>query len=92
MKTIFRFTTSALLMAVIIVLGAAAGLAQDPCADAEAQTSLGDKFRKEFPDKTIQGRKTAIETGKQFLEKYGAQANLIEITYKNGNTIKYYTK
>lgn len=59
-------------MVAFTVLGTVAGFAQDPCADAEGQTTLGDKFRAEFADKTIPGRKTAIETGKQFLEKYGA--------------------
>lgn len=72
MKTIFRYTNIAALMAVFILLGAAAGMAQDPCADAEGQTALGDKFRAQFPDKSIEGRKAAIETGKQFMEKYGS--------------------
>ena len=60
------------ILASIIAIGAAAGFAQDPCADADGQTALGDKFRAEYPLKDIPGRKQAIETGKQFLEKYGA--------------------
>ncbi len=72
MKTIFRYTNLAIVLAVIIALGTMSGLAQDPCTDAEGQTTLGDKFRAQFADKSIEGRKTAIETGKQFLEKYGA--------------------
>ncbi len=59
-------------MAAFIVLGAVAGFAQDPCADAEGQTTLGDKFRAQFSDKSIDGRKAAIETGKQFMEKFGS--------------------
>ncbi|MBK8466263.1 MAG: hypothetical protein IPL32_10570 [Chloracidobacterium sp.] len=72
MKTIFRYTNIAVLLAAFIVLGTVASFAQDPCADAEGQTTLGDKFRAEFADKSIEGRKKAIETGKQFLEKYGS--------------------
>jgi len=89
MKTIFRYTNPALLMAVIIAFGTAVGLAQDPCADAEGQTALGDKFRTQFADKTIEGRKTAIETGKQFLEKYGACPSAEELsTYLKGQLPK----
>ncbi len=80
MKTIFRYTNIGFLLAAIFAVGAVAGNAQDPvagvvqdpCADAEGQTALGDRFRAEFPVGTIPGRKKTIETGKQFLEKYGA--------------------
>ena len=71
MKTIFRYTNIWLLVA-IVAAGAVAGFAQDPCGDAEGQTALGDKFRAQYPEKTVEGRKQAIETGKQFLDKYGA--------------------
>lgn len=59
-------------MAAIIAIGAAAGFGQDACTDADGQTTLGDKFRAEYALKDIPGRKQAIETGKQFLEKYGS--------------------
>lgn len=72
MKTIFRYTNIGLLLAVVIAFGAVAGFAQNPCEDADGQTVLGDKVRAEFKDKTIDGRKKFVETGKQFLEKYGA--------------------
>lgn len=89
MKTIFRYTNIAVLMAAFIALGTVSGLAQDPCADAEGQTTLGDKFRAEFADKTIDGRKKAIETGKQFLEKYGACPSAEELaTYLKGQVPK----
>ena len=61
-----------LFLATIIALGAVAGFAQDPCTDADGQTTLGDKFRAEYLLKDLPGRKQAIDTGKQFLEKYGA--------------------
>src|SRR5580765_3068043 len=72
MKTIFRYTNVALILAALIALGAVAGMAQNPCEDAEGQTTLGDKFRADFALKTLEGRKAAIDDGKQFLEKYGA--------------------
>ena len=72
MKTIFRYTNVALVLAAFIALGAVAGMAQNPCEDADGITSLGDKFRADFALKTIEARKTAIDEGKQFLEKYGA--------------------
>lgn len=72
MKTIFRYANIALLVAAIVSLGAVAGFAQDPCGDAEGQLALSDKFRAEFPKRDLAGRRSAIDTGKQFLEKYGA--------------------
>lgn len=72
MEKIFRYANKGLLLAAILAVGAVAGFAQDPCADADAITKLGDQFRAEFADKTLPGRKKAIDTGKQFLEKYGS--------------------
>jgi hypothetical protein len=72
MKTIFRYTNIALLLAAIVGVGAIASSAQDNCGDAEGQLALSDKFREEFPKKDLPGRKSAIDIGKQFLEKYGA--------------------
>src|SRR5688572_8522339 len=72
MKTIFRYANIGLLVAAFIAVGAVAGFAQDPCADAEGQTKLGDEFRALFPLKDLPSRKATIDKGKQFLEKYGA--------------------
>ena len=72
MKTIFRYANIGLLTAVIFALGAVAGFAQDACADADAQTKMGDEFRALYPLKDIDNRKKTIDVGKQFLEKYGA--------------------
>ena len=72
MKTIFRFANVGLLVAAIMAFGAIAGMAQNPCEDADGITKLGDTFRAQYADKTIPGRQTAIDTGKQFLDKYGA--------------------
>jgi hypothetical protein len=72
MKTIFRYTNVALLVAAIVSLGALTGFAQDVCGDAEGQLALREKFSADFAKKDAAGRKSAIDTGKQFLEKYGA--------------------
>jgi tetratricopeptide (TPR) repeat protein len=70
MNKIFRFANVGF-AAAVIGFGALAGVAQDPCADADGQTALGEKVRTQFTDRSLQGRKAFIETGKQFLEKYG---------------------
>jgi hypothetical protein len=78
MKTIFRYTNPALLMAVIIAFGTAAGLAQDStpapgsCEDAAGQVAANDKILELFKDKSLAGRKAYVSAGKAFLEKYGA--------------------
>lgn len=75
MKTIFRYTTFTVLLAAIFAVGGLTAFAQDPCGDTdEARTALADKFRAEYPNKDLDGRKTAINTGKEYLEKYGACA------------------
>jgi hypothetical protein len=72
MKTIFRSTIATVVFAAVIAFGAAATFAQDPCVDADGQTKLGDEFRRLYALKDIPNRKLAVDTGKQFLEKYGA--------------------
>lgn len=71
MKTIFRYTNLAVLLTAIFALGAAAGMAQNPCEDAEGQLAANNKITDLFKDKTIAGRKSYLEAGKSFLEKYG---------------------
>ena len=78
MKTIFRSVNVALLLAAVMAVGAVSGLAQDPtpapnpaCTDAAGITDLDAKVRAAYADKTLQGRKNFVNTGKQFLEKYG---------------------
>lgn len=72
MKTIFRYTNIGLLAVAIFAAGAVTTFAQDPCTDAEGQTTSGDKIRELYKDKSIPGRKTFVEAGKQFTSKYGA--------------------
>lgn len=75
MKTIFRYANIGLLTAVIFALGAVAGFAQDPCADADTLETTSVKVRKDFADYAkaiLADRQKTVEGGKQFLEKYGA--------------------
>src|SRR5580765_1643163 len=71
MKTIFRYTNVALLVAAFISLGDVAGLAQNPCEDADGMTALNAKFTDNYT-KGLAERKTAVEAGKQYIEKYGS--------------------
>lgn len=72
MKTIFRSTNLLLLLAAIIAFGAVAGMAQDPCTDADGQTKMQDEFDTLYAVKNdLNVRQKAIDSGKAFLEKYG---------------------
>ena len=72
MKTIFRYANVGLLVAAIMAITAVAGMAQNPCEDAEGIGALDAKFRAQYALTDLDGRKSAIDTGKQFLEKYGS--------------------
>jgi hypothetical protein len=67
MKTIFRFLNMGMLLAAVTVVGASYSFAQDVCSETDAQTKLQDTIRGAYQ----KDKKTAIETGKQLLEKYG---------------------
>jgi hypothetical protein len=69
MKTIFRFLSIAVVFAGI---GASAAFAQDACADVDGQTNLYTAFTKDYNAKALEGKKAALASGKEFLEKYGA--------------------
>lgn len=63
-----------LILAAVIALGAVAGVAQDPCADVEAMNKAQDDFDvlyKKGPA-DFDARAQAIQSGKAFIEKYGA--------------------
>lgn len=97
MKRIFRYANIAVLIAAFIVLGAVAGFGQDPapttkdaCSDAEGQTALSDKVRELFQKPDLDSLKLRIDTGKQFLDKYGACPPAEEFsTYLKTNTPKW---
>jgi hypothetical protein len=97
MKTIFRYSTIAVLTAALIILGSVAIFAQDPtpastdpCSDAAGATALSDKVREIFAKKDLDSLKMRIDMGKQFLEKYGNCPSQEEFsTYLKTNTPKW---
>ncbi|MBP9663715.1 MAG: hypothetical protein KBD94_03785 [Pyrinomonadaceae bacterium] len=79
MKTIFRYANMGLLVAVLFALGAAAGAAQDNCADDEAtataRNAAGDKVRADFGTygkASLDEKGRTIDNAKAFLDKYQA--------------------
>lgn len=80
MKTIFRSTIATVFFAAIITLGAAATYAQDPCTDADGQTKVGDEVRRLYALKDLPNRELFVNTGKSFLEKYGACPSAEELS------------
>lgn len=74
MKTMFRFLTMATLVTAFAVTGV---FAQDVCGE-EAATTKYNAFLADYNKKKIEdlpALKTALTTGKEFLEKYGACAD-----------------
>lgn len=67
MKTIFRTLGMGAALAVAVGLAAVSGFAQDACSDTAAQDALQNKIRETYAKE----KPTAIEAGKQLLEKYG---------------------
>lgn len=79
MKTIFRFAGWGMLLAAVIALGSMVTFAQDAaatpnpvCADVDGQTAVYTKFTGIYNKKEVADMETALATGKEFLEKYGA--------------------
>ncbi|MBP7416898.1 MAG: hypothetical protein KA831_09615, partial [Pyrinomonadaceae bacterium] len=94
MKTIFRSTNLLLILAAIIAFGAVAGMAQDPCTDADGQTKLQDEFDGLYAVKNdLAVRRKAIDSGKSFLEKYGAcESAKVRVDWLKINVPKMETK
>lgn len=55
-----------------IAVAAGSSFAQDACEDYDGQAALYEKFNGAYSSKDLQVKKTSIDFGKQFLEKYGA--------------------
>ncbi len=76
MKTIFRVLMLGVMTA---ATGAASVFAQDVCTEIEAKQALYKQFTDNIPSntakKTIDERKTAVQAGKQYVDKYGACAD-----------------
>jgi len=70
MKTIFRSIGLAVLAVGVLAAGSTAAFAQAGCDNPEEIEALDKKIRENYPKNTT--LKEAIDSGKQFLEKYGA--------------------
>ncbi len=55
-----------------IAVAAGASFAQDACEDYDGQAALYEKFNAAYSSKDINVKKTSVDLGKQFLEKYGS--------------------
>ncbi len=94
MKTIFRSTNLLLILAAIIAFGAVAGMAQDPCTDADGQTKMQDEFDTLYANKTdLSVRQKAIDSGQAFLDKYKAcESAKVRVDWLNVNIPKMVDK
>ena len=72
MKTIFRFLSLGVVLTAFIAVGTTTSYAQEVCADVDGQTALYTKFTDLYAKKTVAELETALATGKEFLEKFGA--------------------
>ncbi len=68
MTSIFRF----LALATLIAAFSAVSFAQDPCADNDGKQALYAKFQALYPKPSIEDRRSAISTAKEYIEKYGS--------------------
>jgi tetratricopeptide (TPR) repeat protein len=78
-QTIFRLTYAGLLIAAFLACGAAASFAQDPCTDVASLNAKQDEYDKLWagrndtdPSKAVANRKAAINSGKEFIDKFGS--------------------
>jgi len=71
MNKILKQFAIGMLAVAFIAVAAGAGFAQDACDDYDGQAALYEKFNTAYSSKDLQVKKTSIDLGKQFLEKYG---------------------
>ncbi len=78
-RTIFRLTYAGLLIAAFLACGAVASFAQDPCTDVAGLNAKQDEYDKLWAGrndtdaaKALANRKAAVNSGKEFIDKFGA--------------------
>ena len=72
MKTIYRVLVFGLLTMALTAVTATSLFAQDDaCTNVEAKQAVYKKFTDNFNSKVLAQRKTAVEAGKEYVEKYG---------------------
>lgn len=70
MKKVFRFLVSGALLTMLMAVAAITSFAQNPCEDFDGINGLDGKIRTNYAkNETV---KSAVEAGKQYLEKYGS--------------------
>lgn len=80
MKTIFRFLSTGVMTAALLAVAATAGFGQGTpaatpnasCADIDGHNALYAKFTGIYLKKTSSDMRTALSTGKEYLEKFGS--------------------
>ncbi|MCC6452247.1 MAG: hypothetical protein IT171_05115 [Acidobacteria bacterium] len=72
MKRIFRYSLLSAAFAVILSAAGVSAFAQDACSDTASRDALEKTIRDNSTVKTKEGRKKTADSGKEFLEKYGA--------------------
>src|SRR5512134_2015262 len=76
MKTILRFGGLGMLLAAFVAVGAVPASAQDVCSNTAEIEALDAKIRENYPK--IETREIALNSGKEFLEKFGACADVAD--------------
>ena len=72
MKTIFRTLGLGAALAAIFAVGSVRSLAQEACADVDGMNALYETVTGSYKSNDIPTLQKAIDSGKQFVEKYGA--------------------
>ncbi|MGI8638970.1 MAG: hypothetical protein ACR2MG_03360 [Pyrinomonadaceae bacterium] len=89
MKPIYRVLVLGILTMALNAVTATSTFAQDPCAEVEAKQAVYKRFTDNFASKALAQRKTAVEAGKEYVQKYGNCPDDKEIvSYLNTNIPK----
>jgi len=90
MKKIFRFVGLGGLLTAVFAVGAVASFAQDPCADVDAQNSSYQTILGTYKSTEPPVLRQAIDSAKQFLEKYGScEAPKAQVDWMKNNVPKW---
>jgi len=72
MKTILRTIGLGAALAAIFAVGSVSALAQEACADVDGMNALYETVTGSYKAEDVPTLQKAIDSGKQFVEKYGA--------------------
>jgi len=71
MKTIFKTLGLAVLLAAFLAVGSVGAFAQEACTDVDAINALYQTVIDNYKSTEVAGLQKAVDSGKQFTEKYG---------------------